>query len=168
MADDPIGKGEALAAIEREREAWESLLGRIGEARMLEPGAFGDWSFKDLVAHLNGWDLDSLRHLEAAALGQGGAQPPWPEHLEDEDAINAWLVAEGRERYLGEVIGESRETFARLAGVVQRLPDDAVSDPERFPSLDGVSLAEGIAWGRWFDHFRDEHLPDVEAWISGA
>lgn len=166
MADDAISKGEALAAIEREREAWESLLGRIGEARMLEPGVFGEWSFKDLVAHLNGWDLDSLGYLEAVALGQDDPQPPWPERLENEEEINAWLVGQGRDRFLGEVIGDSRETFARLAGIVQRLPEDAFSDPERFASLDGMSPAECIAGGRWFAHFRDEHPPDVEAWLS--
>ena len=45
-------KGETLAAIERERAAWENLLAEVGEDRMLEPGPMGDWTFKDLVAHL--------------------------------------------------------------------------------------------------------------------
>jgi len=168
MPDDTISKGGALAAIERERDAWETLLGRIGEARMLEPGVFGEWSFKDLVAHLNGWDLESLGYLEASALGREEPAQPWPDGLDDEDAINRWLVAQGRDRLLGEVIGDSRETFARLAGIVQRLPDDAFADPGRFPTLDGMSLAECIVEGRWFGHFREEHLPDVERWLSGA
>ena len=35
-------KGEVLAAIDRERDAWETLLVEVGEARMLEPGAMGE------------------------------------------------------------------------------------------------------------------------------
>ena len=93
---------------------------------------------------------------------------PWPPELDDEDAINGWLVEQGRDRFLGEVIGDSRETFARLAGIVQRLPDDAFTDPDRFPNLDGMSLAECIASGRWFAHVREEHLPEGEAWLAGG
>ena len=48
-------KGDLLEAIEREREAWEALLAEVGEDRMLEAGPMGEWTFKDLVAHLNGW-----------------------------------------------------------------------------------------------------------------
>ena len=53
-------KGEVLAAIDRERDAWETLLVEVGEARMLEPGAMGDWTFKDLTAHITGWRARSL------------------------------------------------------------------------------------------------------------
>ena len=60
-------KGEVLAAIDRERDAWETLLVEVGEARMLEPGAMGEWTFKDLTAHITGWRARALQRLEAAA-----------------------------------------------------------------------------------------------------
>jgi hypothetical protein len=60
-------KGEVLAAIDRERDAWETLLVEVGEARMLEPGVMGDWTFKDLTAHITGWRARSLQRPEAAA-----------------------------------------------------------------------------------------------------
>jgi len=53
----PISKDALLERIERERGLWEDLVAEIGEDRMLQPGATGDWSFKDVVAHLNGWRI---------------------------------------------------------------------------------------------------------------
>ena len=133
MSDDVAPtKGQMLATIEREREAWESLVAEVGETRMLEPGPMGDWSFKDLIAHLNGWRGRGLQRMEAAAAGQPEPPVPWPANLETDDEINAWINEQNRDRLMGEVIDESRQSFARLAEVVQRLPDEALSNPDYF------------------------------------
>jgi hypothetical protein len=159
-------KGQILAAIEREREAWETLLVEVGEARMLEPGAMGDWTFKDLAAHITGWRARSLRRLEAAANGQPEPSPPWPTRLETDDEINEWIHEENRDRLLGEVIGESRESYARLAEIVQMLPDDALSDPDRFAWLEGEALGPAIVSGSFFGHLHEEHEPDIRRWLE--
>jgi hypothetical protein len=161
-------RGEALAAIEREREAWEALLAEVGEDRMLEPGPMGEWSFKDLIAHLNGWRSRTLQRLEAAAHGQPEPAPPWPAQLQTDDEINDWINETNREKLLGEVIEESRESFARLAEVMQRLPDDALSDPHRFPWLEGEALGPVIARGEFAAHLHEEHEPDIRRWLAGA
>jgi hypothetical protein len=54
MTETP-SKAGLLAQIEREQAFWTQLLAEIGTEHMLQPGAAGDWSFKDVVAHLNGW-----------------------------------------------------------------------------------------------------------------
>ena len=72
MGTEPqaVTNGAALAAVEREREWWESLLAEVGEARMTEPGTVGDWSFKDLVAHLFAWEAREMDRFEAALAGR--------------------------------------------------------------------------------------------------
>jgi hypothetical protein len=45
-------RAELLAELKSEQEAWERLLGEVGEDRMEEPGVAGAWSIKDIVAHL--------------------------------------------------------------------------------------------------------------------
>jgi hypothetical protein len=159
-------KGQVLAAIEREREAWEALLVAVGEARMLEPGAMGDWTFKDLVAHLTGWRARSLRRLEAAANGQPEPPPPWPADRVTDDEINAWIHERNQDRLLGQVVGESRESYARLAEIVQMLPDDALTDPDRFPWLEGEALGPAIVSGDYFGHLHEEHEPDIRRWLA--
>ena len=161
-----VSKGQALAAIERERDAWEALLAQVGEARMLEPGAMGDWTFKDLVAHITGWRARTLRRLEAAANGQPEPKPVWPANLTSDDEINEWIHEQNRDRLLGEVVSESRESFARLAEIVQMLPDEALSEPDYFPWLEGKALGPELVKGGPFSHWHEEHEPNVRRWLE--
>jgi hypothetical protein len=165
-----VTKGEVLAAINRERERWEALLAEVGEDRMLEPGPMGEWTFKDLAAHLTDWRERKLRRLEAAAHGQP-EPPPWPADLSDDteeqvDAINAWFQQQSEAKLLGEVLNESRESYARLAEVVQLLPDEALTDPTYFAWTDGQALGEEIVNGGFFGHLYDEHEADLRRWLA--
>jgi hypothetical protein len=71
-----------------------------------------------------------------------------------------------KDRLLGEVIGESPESYARLAEIVQMLPDDALNDPRRFPWLEGNALAEVIVSGEFFSHLHEEHEPEIRRWLQ--
>src|SRR4051812_18851512 len=68
--------------IERERALWDDLVAAIGEDRMLLLGTTADWSFKDVVAHLNGWRIVTLARLDAARNQSNPAPPPWPAHFD--------------------------------------------------------------------------------------
>lgn len=163
-----LTRGEVLAAINREREVWDALLAEVGEDRMLETGPMGDWTFKDLVDHLTSWRERSLRRLEAAAHGQPEPPSPWPADLQEDDdvdAINAWFRQQSADKLLGEVLDESRASYARLTEVVQHLPDDALSDGSYFAWTEGQPLAEAIVSGAFFDHLHDEHAADVRGWL---
>lgn len=160
-------KGEVLAAIDREREAWETLLAEVGEARMLEPGAMGDWTFKDLVAHLSGWRARSIARIEAAGRGEPDPAPPWPAELEtDDDAVNDWIYQQNADRLLGVVVDESRETYARLSEAIQLLPEERLNDPAAFPWLEGQALGPAIVGGDYFGHLHEEHEPAIRAWLA--
>jgi hypothetical protein len=164
-------KGEILEAIDQERQAWEDLLAEVGESRMLEPGPMGEeWSFKDLVAHLNGWKLRTLQRLEAVANEQPEPDLGWPADPDDDDqvdVINDWIQEQNADKLLGEVIDESRESFARLAEVVQRLSDEDLNDPQRFPWLEGAALGPAIVKREvFFGHYHDEHEADVQRWLE--
>jgi hypothetical protein len=60
-------KAEWLDRIERARQTWEEIVAAVGEAGMEQPVAGGDWTFKDIAGHLNGWRIRTVARLEAAA-----------------------------------------------------------------------------------------------------
>jgi hypothetical protein len=38
-----------------DRQVWGDLVAEVGRERMLEPGPMGEWTFKDMAAHLAAW-----------------------------------------------------------------------------------------------------------------
>jgi hypothetical protein len=120
-----LGKGALLAQIERERTFWEQLIAEVGAEHMLEPGATDDWTFKDVVGHLNGWRKVTLARLEAARNEQAPMPTPWPAHLSEEhslEEINAWIYEANRQRSLQEVLDEYHSCFHRMHDAVSALP----------------------------------------------
>ena len=155
-------KSELMHWLQEEYQRWEAFLDQIGTARMDQPGVNGDWSMKDVVAHLTGWNRWLVARLQAAGRGEPEPAPPWPAQLRTDDEINAWIYESNRGRALREVLHESHQVFQELLAVIEGLPDEVRIEPEwhlvwlgdqRFPA------------GEFFDHFRDDHEPDVRAWL---
>jgi hypothetical protein len=82
-------KSELLQWLQEEYQQWEGLLEQIGEAHMDQGGVNGQWSFKDLVAHLTGWQPRLISSIQAAQRSEPEPPPPWPAHLQTDDEINA-------------------------------------------------------------------------------
>jgi hypothetical protein len=155
-------RADLLSELKSENEAWEDLLADIGEDRMEEPGAAGAWSIKDIVAHLAAWRRRTVGRLEAVANGQPEPAPSWPAELHEDDEINAWFHARDRDKSVRDVLAESRGVFQQLVSAVAKLPEAALSDPARFPWMEGAPLSGAALFG----HFHDEHEADMRAWLS--
>jgi hypothetical protein len=157
-------KDRFLARIEEGRAGWQALVAEVGEGRMEEPGPMGDWTFKDLAAHLTGWRERTIGRLEAAGRGAPEPPPPWPAELTDDDPINDWIYQQNRDRPLAEVLADADRSFARLAAAVAALPEEALATPGYFPWTEGQALGDVDPSG----HLREEHEPDVRAWLAGT
>src|SRR5688572_20087050 len=69
-------KAELLNGLREEYRQWEVLLDEIGPARMDQPGVAGDWSIKDIVAHLTGWRRRTVARLQATQRSEPEPPPP--------------------------------------------------------------------------------------------
>jgi hypothetical protein len=159
-----------LARLRDERAAWDQLLAAISERAMLTPKAIGDWSVKDVIAHVTSyeryiadrvWEMvrgEAYRGAEtaddlAAFLSRFG-YPDFGSPLLDDDEPNAWVVEHNRARPLPDIQAESKEAFDSLLDGLEQLPDAHFT--ERF--------AERIAGNTW-EHYQ-HHRADLE--MSGA
>jgi hypothetical protein len=151
------------------REEIDRVVAAAGEARLVQPGSFGELSCKDVIAHLTGWRLVTAARLEA---GLRGEEPvfPWPAQFDEEhdlDAINAWFYETNRDKPLAQVLDESRETFARVERAIAALPEDALFEPGRFAWLHWTPDGLGPAVVRGsYGHYHDEHEPEIRAWLT--
>jgi hypothetical protein len=130
---------------------------------MDQPGIAGHWSIKDIVAHLTGWRRRTVARLQAAGRGDPEPMPPWPEHLQTDDQINAWIYETSHQRPVHEVLDHSQQVFEQLLAAMQSLPAEAFTEVERY-----------LPWWRespfipaaFFAHFHEEHEPDMRAFLT--
>lgn len=156
-------KYELLDWLREEHQQWEALLDQIGTARMEQSGVNGDWSMKDMVAHMTGWNHRLAAHLQAALRGEPEPPPPWPAYLKAEVVINAWIYESNQGRPLREVLDEEQHVFQRLLAVIESIPDGVPIEREgRFVLLGDKRFPAG----EFFDHFHDEHEADVLTWLA--
>ncbi len=160
-----MNRSELLQGLQDEYRQWEALLDQIGPARMDQPGVAGDWSIKDVVAHLTGWRRRTVGRLQAAQRGEPDTPPPWPAQLQTDDEINAWIYAASQGRSVRDVLDESRDVFQQLLAAVEGLPDHVLEDVQRYmPWLEGHPFSAAEMFG----HFHDEHEADMQAWLARA
>lgn len=162
MSSTPT-KADVLARFEAGRAGWNALLAEVGEGRMEQPGPMGEWTFKDLVAHLTGWRERTILRLEAAARNEAPQPPPWPATLTDDDEINTWIYEQSRDRPLRDVLADSERSIDRLMAAIAALPEEDMTTRGRFAWMEGGSLAEAD----FFGHLTEEHEPTIRAWLAG-
>jgi len=94
---DGASVGELMRA---EHALLEALLANFSDEEIVQPGRFGEWSVKDMLAHITFWEQRLIAYVNGAK--ESLVQPD-----EDEEAaidrINAEVLAANRDRPLTEV-----------------------------------------------------------------
>lgn len=158
-------KNELLAIVDREKAYWDSLIDGVPFDQMTNVPIEADWTFRDVTAHLLAWREWGLARLDAIARNQPLPKPPYPAAFGDDvDQINAWFHEQYRNRSAEDVTSAFSAAFDRLKDALSRFSEADLADPDKFPYLEGNSLGQLIADGRFFDHIHDEHGPAIEIW----
>ena len=123
-------KGSFLNNLE---QAWMDFQGSysgLNEAQLLEPGVTGDWSVKDILAHVSTWEAESLLHLPVILAGE--RPPRYSQVYGGIDAFNALMTEQWREHSLAEVLTQLQDTHARLMAYLQSVPETQFATETRF------------------------------------
>jgi len=165
--DDQMDKSELLSMIRAERARWEALLVEVGEAQMTQAGVEGEWSVKDIIAHVTAYERWIVARLQSALRGE-------TLRLEidqlDLEQRNAWIFEENRNRPLHDVLAESKQVFQQVLKLAQTLSDEDLTDPHRLePFLDPVWTDGLPVWkclaADSYEHYR-QHIPFIRAWLD--
>jgi len=161
--DDHMTKVRLLAELRAARSEWDTLMAAVGEERMTEPGATGDWSVKDVIAHLTSYDRWFVKASEAYFRGE---LPPrdGTEGMSFEER-NQFRHQQAQRRPLAEVLAESREVFQRLLEMVEAHAEDFLTQPQQFEGMPEPILVWKLLEGDGYAHYRD-HMPSIRAWLE--
>jgi hypothetical protein len=155
-------KAQLLDDLKDEQARWEALLQDIGEDHMTQPGVAGEWSIKDIVAHLTGWRRRTVGRFQAALRHEPTPPPPWPPQLQTDDEINAWIYDANRDRPLADVLRDSRDVFQQLVETLEAFSEAELLELGRSSWLEG----EPVTGATFFAHFHEEHEPDMRVWLE--
>ena len=169
-----MSKAELLTTIRRERADWEQLVEQAAD-RIEQSGAAGNWSVKDVVAHLCAYErwLGGLLGGPVRRL----PDPPAGVDMNDLHQRNAWLHALDRERSVEDIRAEARTVHEQLVAMVAARSEEDLRtvytfgpDDELVPAAPGETTGPRWPLWRWvvdatFDHYR-QHVPSLRAWLG--
>lgn len=155
-------KEELLSGLHDEYRNWLALLAEIGPQRMDRPGVAGDWSIKDVVAHLTGWRRRTVGRLGAVARGEPEPPLPWPPELQSDDEINDWIYRSSKDLSVREVLDQSDAVFRQVVAALESIPEETLANANQFPWMEGQPFNAAA----FFGHFHEEHEADMRAWLA--
>lgn len=118
------------------------MLESVPEERLEEQGACGEWSVKDVMAHMAYWDDRAVQVADTLAAGNEVEPIDWQEVNTQEAALrSSWTLDESRD--------EMHAAHERLLQAVDRNPD----------------LPIDLLAGNTTEHY-EEHAADIREFVK--
>jgi hypothetical protein len=125
-----VNRQQLLNRLDAAWVAFQASYAGLSSARLVEPGVTGDWSVKDIIAHVTWWEEEALRHLPL--IMAGGRPPRYSVTYGGIDAFNAMMSERKRDVPLSDVLTQQNDTHQRLIDFIQSVPEDQFTRETRF------------------------------------
>ena len=125
-----MDKQQLLKRLEKAWAAIKESYAGLSDAQMVETGVTGNWSVKDILAHVTTWEEEALKHLPV--IIKGGRPPRYSVMYGGINAFNAQMTEEKRKLPLSEVLKQLDETHRHLIDYIDRTPKDQFTRETRF------------------------------------
>jgi hypothetical protein len=157
---EKMTKSKLMRLIREERGLLEMTLARLTHSQMFLSGVDGEWSVKDVLAHISAWERLMIKWTGSCQRNEKPETPePW-----DVDKINAGIYAEIKDKPLSEVLEEFRRSYWDALVHVEDLTEGQLQKiyPDHWPmGALWIGVASNMNW-----HYKD-HRRDIQKWLSG-
>ncbi len=148
-----------LQVLDKEYRAWQALLAQVPPERMTVPGAAGQWTVKDIIAHVTWYEQEMVDMIRERTLA---GSPLWEEKL---DLRNQAIYAQNRDRPLADVLAEAGRVHAELWALCQKLEEGDLDDPARFKDMPLTDKPWQYIVSNTYGHYQ-EHTPALMEFIQ--
>ncbi len=152
-----MDKKAFLEKLQRERANWEELLKGIDARRMEQPGAAGNWSVKDIIAHVTWHEKEMLGVLRTKAL----AGSEWWNLPTDQR--NEKIYEQNRGRSLEDVLQESHKAYGDLLAAFEAASEVDFLEAGRYRDMPQDWIPWEIFAQNTYEHYQ-QHEPSLAAW----
>lgn len=165
--EGPMTGVRLVGLIDAERTRWQALLSEVGAARMEQPGVEGEWSVKELIAHLTFYERRVVESGQRALASGKFTRPDDDLAAMTMDERNAVIAEQARARPVADVLAEADQVFGSLRALIAHVPQDMLNDPRRLGLPDDD---EDVApWMRVannsYGHYR-QHEQAIRDWME--
>ncbi len=147
-----MSKESVLKRLEKEWQNLQQSLEGVSAVEMCQPGAAGEWSVRDILAHVTTWDVEAVKNLPLILKFQ--KTPLYSSLYGGVDEFNRLEQQRKRDLSLAEVRRQLREAHARLVDYLEQAPAEAFISGSRFQRR----LREDT-----YGHY-PEHVRAIAAW----
>ena len=153
-------RDELLQQLEHTRNELNALLEGVPADALIRPGAYGNWSVKDVLVHISRWEAEIIKVLFQA---QQGGKPQSeifnPEYLK----VNDLWHQEAKDRPLERVLEDFSSVHTQLVRRLKDFPEKALITPGNYPWMKHalIDLVKDIA----VDH-EQEHLEGLKVLLA--
>ncbi|HLV24943.1 MAG TPA: DinB family protein [Gemmatimonadales bacterium] len=121
---------QVVQRLERAWSDFENSWAGLTPEQLLVPGVTGNWSVRDIIAHVTVWEEEALKSLPIVM--QGGRPPRYSVKYGGIDAFNALMTEQRKHLSLREVLRLHNEVHERLMRYVQQAPEELYLRETRF------------------------------------
>ncbi len=144
-----MDKRDLIRRIEAARHGWDDLLAQVPDDLALKPGAEGELSAKDLVAHVTWYEREVVKMLGTRVMDVTGLWALGP------DERNAAIFDQVRGMSLEDVRAESARVYAALTEQLELLPEEAYHDSSQFTDMPPDWVPWKLIAGNTIWHYPD-------------
>lgn len=152
-------KKNFVEQITTERKRLDDVLAQFTQEQMVSVNIVGNWTIKDVIAHITWFDREMVQLLQTRELAGSDL---W---LLTDDKRNVIIYNENKDRPLDEVMAESNTIYQQLESEIMKLEDVDLVDPARFKQMPLDWVPWEILEGSTNRHYID-HREGIEAWLE--
>jgi hypothetical protein len=141
---EPKTKTKIIDRLRTERKRLEQNLAQFSHEQMLEPNVCGEWSIKDILAHLADWEAHMSVWLEAARGGDAVAEIESGLNWTQFHEFNQRIYICHRDQTLDEVMVYFHDTHQQFMAMVEAMPEEEMLAPGRYAFLDKQAIYDWL------------------------
>ena len=140
----PTTKAGILSESAKEHDALEQLLATLTPEQMVQPGIVGEWSVKDVLAHLTEWQQMVLGWYHAGLAGDSPSLPAPGFKWSELPALNQVIYERHRDQSLADVLDAFGDSYRQIMAWVESLSEEDLFTPGRYDWAKTNALASYV------------------------
>jgi len=160
----PRTKTQIVKRLTNERKLLEADIAVLTPEQMVQPGVVGEWSMKDVLAHLADWEAHMPTWVEAARRGDPVAEIEpglsWRQFHE----FNQRIFERHHDQALDEVLNYFHSMHQQFMEMVENMPEDEMLERGRY-----AFIGKGTIY-TWLSHYASHDSwarKKQRAWLTG-